>query len=332
MYTFKLAKETFNLLTKRICKKGNKIDIAEENAEECHHVIHLLNDEGYIYLFDKGYSYKEINLKSEGNDIVLTYCYNKDKIFLKAIEITGMNEMKLVINEDAKAYHFITDFVNDELDNILKGLTNIISENDFDSLLNKTKSLYREEIREDIITKEEEKEMENYEVVNPDFDTMQEQINSSITLNEENKNDDECLLDVEFDEKSAITFIKKFVAVKGEEKEKDSKITIDMNKAGQKYNNGLMFDLDWYKIHIDNVMMFCDQVKFNIGSLKIKLFKDKSFYIIKLINGKKEISLKIKDTKGINKVRLFSIKDCNNRKMVKFVMSTLQLVGVIITK
>lgn len=326
MYTFKLAKETFNLLTKRICKKGNKIDIAEENAEECHRVIHLLNDEGYIYLFDKGYSYKEINLKSEGNDIVLTYCYNKNKPFLKAIEITGMNEMKLVINEDAKAYHFITDFVNDELDNILKGLTNIISENDFDSLLNKTKSLYREEIREDIITKEEE----NYEVINPDFDTMQEQINSSITLNEENKNDDEYLLDVEFDEKSAITFIKKFVAVKGEEKEKDSKITIDINKAGQKYNNGLMLDLDWYKIHIDNVMMFCDQVKFNIGSLKIKLFKDKSFYNIKLINGKKEIGLKIKDTKGTNKVRLFSIKDCNNRKMVKFVMNTLRLVGVII--
>ena len=329
MYTFKLAKETFNLLTKRICKKGQKIDIAEENAEECHHVIHLLNDEGYIYLFDKGYSYKEINLKSEGNDIVLTYCYNKDKIFLKAIEITGMNEMKLVINEDAKAYHFITDFVNDELDNILKGLTNIISENDFDSLLNKTKSLYREEIHEDIIAEEEEKEMENYEVVNPDFDTMQEQINSSITLNEENKND-EYLLDVEFDEKSAITFIKKFVAVKGEEKEKDSKIAIDMNKAGQKYNNGLMFDLDWYKMHIDNVMMFCDQVKFNIGSLKIKLFKDKSFYNIKLINGKKEIGLKIKDTKGTNKVSLFSIKDCGNRKMVKFVMNTLRLVGVII--
>ena len=324
MYTFKLAKETFNLLTKRICKKGNKIDIAEENAEECHHVIHLLNDEGYIYLFDKGYSYKEINLKSEGNDIVLTYCYNKDKIFLKAIEITGMNEMKLVINEDAKAYHFITDFVNDELDNILKSLTNIISENDFDSLLNKTKSLYRE----DINAEEEEKEMENYEVVNPDF-TMQEQINS-ITLNEENKNDDEYLLDVEFDEKSAITFIKKFVTVKGEEKEKDSKITIDINKSGEKYNNGLVLDLEWYKMHIDNVIMFCDQVKFNIGSLKIKLFKDKSFYNIKLINGKKEIGLKIKDTKGTNKVRVFSIKDCNNRKMVKFVMSTLQLVGVII--
>ena len=136
---------------------------------------------------------------------------------------------------------------------------------------------------------------------------------------------------MEFDEKSAITFIKKFVTVKGEEKEKDSKITIDMNKASEKYNNGLMFDLDWYKMHIDTALMFCDQVKFNIGSLKIKLFKDKScFYNIKLINGKKEIGLKIKDTKGTNKVRLFSIKDCNNRKMVKFVMNTLRLVGVII--